>query len=77
LSATKARICPPPCRFHDHVIMADSWQMKRHLEEHDYKYLLKAAISLNLIENYAQPKREYVIEILTIYSQIGSESHVC
>jgi len=67
----------PDCRFNGHVIKADSWQMKHHIEEHDYEYLLQATKSLNLIEEYARQKREHLVEILTNNSLIRSESHVC
>jgi len=59
------------------VTEAEGWQMRQHLEEHGYKYLLNAAISHNLIEDYAQPKTKDIIEILTAHSLIGSNSHVC
>lgn len=78
MSVPLDRICPiPDCRFNNHVTKAEGWQMRQHLEEHGYKYLLKAAISLNLIEDYAQPKTKDLIKILTSHSLIRSNSHVC
>ena len=78
MSCPKPRHCTiPGYKFNNHVTMADYTQMRTHIGEHDYEYLLKAAKSLNLIESYARPKREHLVEILTDNSLIRSESHVC
>lgn len=78
MSCLKPRHCPvPDCRFSGVVKMADYWQMKTHIEEHDYEYLLKAAKSLGLIEDYARPKKEHLVQVLTNNSLVRSESNVC
>ena len=78
MSGLKPRHCTVPgCRFSGRVTMADYSQMRIHIEEHDYEYLLQATKSLNLIEEYARQKREHLVEILTNNSLIRSESHVC
>ncbi len=78
MSCLKPRHCTVPgCRFSGHVTMADYLQMRTHIEEHDYEYLLKAAKSLKLIEDYARPKTEHLVEMLTKNSLVRSESNVC
>jgi len=79
MSFPQDRFCPfPKCKFNTHPVKADSAQTKEHLGYyHGFKNILKTVKSLNLIEEYARPTREGLLEILANHSLIRSDSHVC
>jgi len=52
------------CPKNRHPVKADSAQIKEHLSHHGYENLLVTAKALNLIEDYARPKGEELVEIL-------------
>jgi len=60
------------CKKNTHPVKADSAQIKEHLSHHGYENLLVTAKALNLIEDYARPKGEELVEILADNSLIRS-----
>jgi len=73
LSFPQDRFCPvTPCKFNTHPVKADSAQIKEHLSHHGYENLLATAKALALIEDYARPKGEELVEILADNSLIRS-----
>jgi len=77
MSFPQARYCPVSnCRYNTHPVKADSTQTKKHLLFHGYTKLLKTSRTLNLIEDFARPKREELIEILANRSLIRSLPNV-
>ena len=77
MSFPQDRFCPVEnCRYNTHPVKADSAQIKEHLGYHGYKNLLKTTKSLNLIEDYARPKREEFVDLLANRSLIRSLSNV-
>jgi len=76
MSVPKDRYCPlEDCRYNRHPVKADAAQIKEHLGYHGFKNMLKTVKSLNLIEDYARPTREELLEILTNRSLLRSLSN--
>ena len=66
--------CPVlDCKYNTHPVKADFAQTQRHIWKHGYGNLLKTAKSLKLIEKYARPKGEELVEILANRSLIRSD----
>jgi len=73
LSFPKDRYCPlEDCKYNRHPVKADAAQIKEHLGYHGYENLLITTKALNLIEDYARPKWEELVEILADNSLIRS-----
>ena len=71
MSVTSLRHCPADeCQFNAHPVYADYEQIKRHLWEHNYKELLKIAGELNLISEFAQPNKHFLVEYLARLSRV-------
>jgi len=74
LSISQPRYCPvSDCKYNTHPVKADFAQTQRHIWKHGYRNLLETAKSLKLIEEYARPKGEELVEILANRSLIRSD----